>query len=268
MKTCWSQLPLTVHRMSNEAVTVGAVIVTHNSQQWLPDLIASIDGQTRPVDSRVAIDDFSSDATVELLHEAGWTVKQATSSAVDVTTRIAQNFTQGLRTVGDVDFCVLGDHDDYWLPDRVDHQVRLLSDHPEAWMVASDGRIMNQTQTLRDTFPVPADWENLSRQRRIRYALRHSIATGGACAVRPRVLLDPSTLATPVPHGWLHDRWWSLAATAQDAIVLDGQPVIEYRVQEDQQVGLDRGRQLAGIFRPRTSDFLRAREALRLVKQV
>ena len=252
--------------MSNGALTVGAVIVTHNSQQWLPDLIASIDGQTRPVDSRIAIDDFSSDATVEILHEAGWTIEQATSSAVDVTTRIAQNFTQGLRSVGDVDACVLGDHDDYWLPDRVDHQVRLLIDHPEAWMVASDGHIMNQSQTLRDSFPVPADWENLSRQRRIRYVLRHSIATGGACAVRPRVLLDPLTMAAPVPHGWLHDRWWSMTATTQDAIVLDGQSVIEYRVQEDQQVGLDPGRQVAGNFHLKVSDLLRAREALRLFR--
>ncbi len=252
--------------MSDTSATVGAVIVTHNSRQWLPDLIASIDGQTRPVDARIAIDDFSSDATVKILRDAGWTIEQATSTAVDVTTRIAQNFTQGLRTVGDIDFCVLGDHDDYWLPDRVDHQIRLLNNHPEAWMVASDGYIMNQTQTLRDTFPVPADWEDWSYQRRFYYVLRHSIATGGASAVRPRVLLDPLTMAAPVPHGWLHDRWWSMAATAQDAIVLDGQSVIEYRVQEDQQVGLDPGRQVADRFRPRMSDLLRVREAFRLVR--
>ena len=252
--------------MSHKRVTVGAVIVTHNSQQWLPDLIASIDGQTRSVDYRIAIDDASSDATVRLLREAGWIVEQATSMATDVTTRIAQNFTQGVRSLSDVDLCVIGDHDDYWLPDRVDHQTLVLEEHPEAWMVASDGRIMNQSQTLRDTFPIPADWENLSHRRRIRYALRHSIATGGACTVRPAGLLSPSTRATPVPYRWLHDRWWSLSALACDALVIDRQPVVEYRLSDSQHTGLSRGRQSRKVPLPRLDDLGKMRRSVQLLR--
>lgn len=252
--------------MSGDQSRVAAVIVTHNSERWLPDLLASIEGQTQAPDVRLAVDDLSTDSTVSLLEKHGWQVVRSTSSATDVTTRIAQNFAQGVRAVQDCEVAILGDHDDYWLPDRVEHQVRVLKEHPDAWLVASDGRIMNESATLRETFPVPADWPSMTRAKRLRYALRHSIATGGASAVRPRGLLVPASKAVPIPAGWLHDRWWSLAATAGDGLHLDPNAVIEYRVQDGQQVGLDIGRQGRRIPRIRMSDATRARDAARLLR--
>ena len=251
--------------MSVDGSTVAAVVVTHDSENFLPELIASIQGQTRPLDEVIVIDDHSSDATVALARKSGWRVEKATSPATDITTRIAQNFTQGLRAARDFNIVILSDHDDYWLPDRVEHQVRQLQAHPGAWMLASGARIMGSEQTLRDTFPVPGDWEEMSPRRQLRYALRHSLATGGASAVRPRDLLDPANKATPIPAGWLHDRWWSLAATARGALVIDHHPVIEYRVQPDQQVGLAVGRQGSRIPKIRRSDARRAREVARLL---
>lgn len=251
--------------MSADGLRIAAVIVTHNSERFLPELIASIAGQTRVPDEVIVIDDHSTDQTIAMLREAGWTIETATTTATDVSTRIAQNFTQGLRIAQAFDIAVLGDHDDYWLPDRVEHQVHQLQQHSDAWLVASGARIMGSSETLRDTFPIPDDWDRLSRMKRFRYALRHSIATGGACAVRPAKLLNPANKCTPVPAGWLHDRWWSLAATAGSAIIIDPQPVIEYRVQSDQQVGLDVGRQGSRIPRVRSSDVARLLHVARLV---
>ena len=252
--------------MSADGRRVAAVIVTHNSARFLPELVASIQGQTRAPDEVIVIDDHSTDQTFAMLHEAGWTIETTTTSATDVTTRIAQNFAQGVRAARDFDIAVLGDHDDYWLPDRVDHQVHQLHRHPGAWMLASGARIMGRSETLRDTFPMPDDWEDMSRTRKLRYALRHSIATGGASAIRPAELLAPGHKCVPIPRDWLHDRWWSLAATAKDALIIDPHPVIEYRVQSDQQVGLDRGRQGSKLPRVRFDDLSRSRDALRLLR--
>lgn len=251
--------------MSADGLRVAAVIVTHNSERFLPDLIASIKGQTCGPDQVIVIDDHSTDQTIAMLRDAGCTIETATTSATDVTTRIAQNFTQGVRAAKDFDAVVLGDHDDYWLPDRVEHQVHQLEQHPDAWIVASGARIMGSSETLRDTFPIPNDWDEMSRTRKFRYALRHSIATGGACAVRPAQLLAPAHKCVPIPRGWLHDRWWSLASTARNAIILDPHPVIEYRVQSDQQVGLDRGRQGRGVPRLQVNDVRRTKQALKLL---
>jgi hypothetical protein len=76
------------------------------------------------------------------------------------------------------------------------------------------------------------------------YVLRRSVATGGASVLRPSRF--PSL---DVPEGWLHDRWWSLVATAMDGMLIDTASVIGYRVQDHQQVGLDTGGQQGGSVR-------------------
>jgi hypothetical protein len=72
----------------------------------------------------------------------------------------------------------------------------------------------------------------------MRYTVRHSIATGGASALRPAEFADLT-----IPAGWLHDRWWSLVATARRSMLIDTELVIDYRVIDTQEVGLGRGRQ-------------------------
>lgn len=250
--------------MSDDATRVAAVLVTHDSARWLGDLIRSIAAQTRQPDDVVVVDDRSTDGTRDLLRETSWTVVTATSTATDTTTRIAQNFTQGVAQARGFDVAILGDHDDEWLPDRVAHQLAVMEKHPDAWLVASDGLIMGADTTLRDAFPITDHWARMSRGARLRYVMRHSIVTGGASAVRPAHLLDPGTKAVPVPPGWLHDRWWSLSATSCNAIVVDPHPVIRYRLSPDQRVGLTRGRQDRRIFRPRVGDVRRVWDVLRL----
>jgi len=96
-------------------------------------------------------------------------------------------------------------------------------------------------ETLRDAFPVPATWDGLAPADRMRYALRHSVATGGASMIRPAAFPELS-----VPQGWLHDRWWSLVATVREGMLIDQEAVIDYRVQPGQQVGLDSAAQRHG----------------------
>lgn len=223
---------------------VAALLVTKDARRWLPALLDSIAAQSRPPDHFVAVDDGSTDGTVDLLRAAGADVVAATSTDVDRVTRIARNFVQGVRACAGADVVVLGDHDDVWHPDRVAHQLAVLAATPRALMVASDGRIVGSSGsggTLRDAFPVPARWAALTAPERMAAGLRSSVATGGASAIRPA-----SFPTVDVPPGWLHDRWWSLVALARDGLVLDDDVVIDYRVQDGQQVGLDRAAQRPG----------------------
>ena len=221
------------------------VLVTHNSQQFLAELLDSIDGQTRPLDQLIVIDDNSTDSTRSILSERGITAIASTSVATDLSTRIASNFLQGVRCAPPESIVILGDHDDTWLPNRVEHQSHIMASFPQAAMLASDGYTTNSTKstnpTLRSTFPVPEHWSDLTRRAQFTYAVKHSIATGGASAVRP------SRLPATIPTGWLHDRWWSLAAVSKKAMVLDSVPVINYRISPSQQVGLDTQAQHQGI---------------------
>lgn len=224
-----------------DAARVAVVLVTHNSEGVLAQTLASIDQQTQSADFLLAVDDYSSDRSAELLHGSGFSVARATSSSADVNTRIAQNFLQGVRLARLVgaDLVVLGDHDDIWHSDRIEHQSRLLASRPTAAMVASDGYLIDEhgaavPGTIRQSFPVLGDFTSWSPRKQWAYALRHSLATGGASAIRPAALDDWS-----IPAGWLHDRWWSLAALRRQALMIDEKAVVDYRLSDEQQIGLD-----------------------------
>ena len=232
---------------------VAAVLVTHNSEQWITKTISSVLQQTQAPVNIVIIDDRSTDDTMKILEKQQglspipFTIQQASSSARNITTRIASNFVQGVQLAANLgaDLVVLGDHDDTWHPDRISRQCVLLDQQPQALMVASDGNLVgsgavgSSEGTIRGTFPVPSDWQGLTPVEQLCYTLRHSIATGGASMLRPRHFAG----GLEVPKGWLHDRWWSLVAVVRSGMIIDEGIVIDYLVQAGQQVGLRTGNQ-------------------------
>ena len=232
---------------------VGVVLVTHNSVRWIDETLDSIQAQKMQPHRIVVIDDYSTDATssildswTEKLRDAGIdvTVSSATSMSDDPVTRIAQNFCQGVRACSSLDFVALGDHDDTWLPDRLNEQVASMRADPSILMLANDGLVEATSTTLFDSFGVPGNLEVGDPVYLFRHVIRHSIATGGASMVRPQRLIESGALVPPA--GWLHDRWWSLVAASRGALRLSATPVIRYRISRTQVIGLDRGRQTEG----------------------
>jgi glycosyltransferase involved in cell wall biosynthesis len=219
--------------------SVGVVIVTHNSERWLEGTLRSVVHQSRTPDEFVIVDDASTDATLGIISDVlpGARVVPALTRSRDRSTRIAQNFVQGVRACK-ADFVILGDHDDLWSRERVAHQVGRLEAHPHAAMVASSATLIDDegrviSGTLRGTFPVPASFMTWPRGRQVTFAIARSIATGGVSALRPSAFAS-----LDVPDGWLHDRWWSLAAVQQGGFILDDGIVAQYRVSPGQEVGL------------------------------
>ncbi len=227
---------------------VGAVLVTHNSAGWLTETWESIAAQDHPVSHIVVVDDHSTDGTRSLIADRARDPRLAdtridvvlsTSTSPSVTTRIAQNFAQGVLELRSLDAVVLSDHDDLWRPDRV-------SRHLHAWdaatlMVAGNGSIMASQGTLFEAFDVPAGIGSWDARSLLRWVIRRSVVTGGAGMVNARALTQLPGFVPPT--GWLHDRWWSILAASRAGLRIDSQPVIDYRLSESQQVGLDRGRQ-------------------------
>jgi GT2 family glycosyltransferase len=52
---------------------ITAILITHNGQTWLPEVIASLYSQNRKVDRIIAVDTGSTDASAEILRRAGIT---------------------------------------------------------------------------------------------------------------------------------------------------------------------------------------------------
>jgi len=240
-------------------MSVAAVIVTHNSAQFIGETLASVKAQTQLPDQIVVIDDFSSDNTIQIVREhlvsAGipYVIHPATTEATDLHTRIAQNFMQGVKEAQNkgAEVIVLGDHDDIWHENRIAQHMQIFNKNPHAAMIAADAVIKSDdnshaelsamASTLRSSFPVPVNFNDLRTTQQFSYVLKHSVATGGASAIKPAMFHN-----FEIPKGWLHDRWWSLAATAHRGLVIDNTPVIDYRITAAQQVGLDTAHQQAG----------------------
>lgn len=241
------------------APQIGVVLVTHNSSQWISSTLDSIAGQTVQPTRVLIVDDHSVDDTIrnvnrwiESLDRSRTTVQVLTStdSSADTRTRIARNFAQGVLAMQDLDLVALGDHDDMWLPERLEVQSRLMRDEG-AILLASNGVIGNSSDTLFGAFDVPADFSNWNAPRKLRHVLRHSVATGGASMLRLGALTRSPNFVPP--RGWLHDRWWSIVAAARGGLQVSEEPVIRYRLSDEQSVGLNRGRQeIRGMTRLRS----------------
>lgn len=219
-------------------MTSSCIVVTaHGDAPFLGETLRSIDIQTRAADGRIAVVDRVSRAIVEQFLHHHFTVLEATSIERDPSTRIAQNFLQGVRAAKEFDVVILGDHDDIWHAARVERHLAIMDD--DRWlMTAGNGLIIDAEgncmhESLRDVFPVPSGWNGAPVGQNFRYVVRHSVATGGASAIRTAFFADRT-----IPRGWLHDRWWSLAAAKRGVLHIDDTEVIDYRVTGNQQVGL------------------------------
>ena len=255
---------------------IAAAVVTYNGAAWIREVLTSILDQSTGLDQVVVVDDHSVDATCEIIRATfgaqirlipSQLPRQGTTS-VSIYTRIAANFVQAVRECGDAELVALADQDDVWHRDRVAAQIEGIG---SATMIASDGALVDDSGraiggTLRSVFPIPAGFAASSPAQRMRMALRHSIATGSASVIRPRRLAESGVL--DAPPGWLHDRWWSLAACALDSMVVDDTPVIDYRISGEQVVGLDRRAQQGSRLARLVDHGRRARESMAKVTAV
>ena len=255
--------------------SIGVALVTHDSEGVLVQTLESIEQQSMPVTHIRVVDDASTDSTIDILtrwcHDmrsrgVDATFVAATSTDSNTITRTAQNFTQAVRALEGCDLVALADHDDIWLPDRIQTQATLMDRHSDTLMLASNGSISGEPgpQTLFEAFDVPIDLTERMCVDVARFVIRQSVATGSASMVRPGLLTALPNF-TP-PEGWLHDRWWSILAASRCGLRIDETPVIDYRVTSTQQVGLDRRRQsshgFSRVAASRRSDFAKFRDLM------
>jgi glycosyltransferase involved in cell wall biosynthesis len=239
------------------AADTAAVMVTHNGARFLRQQCDSIFRQTLLPAVLIVVDDASRDTTRDLLHEISGAASVPMelivvdgSDAPDWKSRIAANMMTGLVAASEYRVAILSDQDDEWLPDRLATQRATLLGTPGVLLVAGDAILIDEHgqplgERLRDRFPLPPGWDALDAPARVRAALRRPIVTGAATAMGPELV----RLMSPVPKGWLHDRWATLVAVARNGVLLQDDPVIRYRIHDRQVIGARQA--LAGTGRAR-----------------
>ncbi|WP_353815387.1 glycosyltransferase family 2 protein [Agromyces sp. SYSU T00266] len=249
-------------RPAARATTVSVVIGTHNGARFVGEQVATILGQTRPVDEIVVSDDASADDTIAIVERAVQEYR-ATGAAVDllvlrndVPLGVTANFEQALRAAtGDV--IALSDQDDLWHPDRIAVALAAFEERPSLCLVAGDAELVDAQGTampasLFDTLgidePLRASVDGAAAFDEL---LRRNLLTGATMMLR-RELVE---LAAPFPASWVHDEWLAVVAAVSGGIGFRAERLIGYRQHGSNQIGvtsLDWGGRIDRLRAPRT----------------
>ena len=132
---------------------VSVIVPTYKGTEFLREAIDSILAQTYPAVEPVIINDGSPDNTAEVLAEYGDRIVAITQQ--NAGTASARN--RGLKEITG-DYVAFLDHDDLWHPDKLEKQMALFNQFPEAGMVYC-GRQFFDHYTRKITSEHPAEAE-------------------------------------------------------------------------------------------------------------
>ena len=127
----------------SKAMKISAIIPTFNAGNYIIPLLESISHQTRLPDEVVVSDDASTDSTIELIEEFASQANIPIKILHHEPEGISANYTNALfNSSGDI--VIVGDHDDIWLPNKVEYIHRAFSENPEVAVVATDSEIVDE----------------------------------------------------------------------------------------------------------------------------
>lgn len=221
---------------------VSVALCTYNGARYLPEQLASIEAQSRPVDEMVICDDGSTDATPRIVADFAERVPFPVRLEVNQPNLgSTKNFEKALLACrGDV--LLLCDQDDRWMPNRVARTLAYFEQNPGMDAVFSNARVMDD-----DSQPTGRTiWEEVQftpeLQQRWKAGEAHEVVfngyvvTGATLSVRRRAL----ALTVPFPTRFeklIHDGWIALVLAVKGTIGFIDEELIWYRRHAEQQVG-------------------------------
>lgn len=222
---------------------VSVALASCEGARFIDEQLQSLAEQTRPPDELVVCDDASEDDTRERVRAFARTVDFPVRVEVhEQRLGITGNFASALtRTTGDVVF--FADQDDVWAPRKIERLAGVLDSEPDVGAVFCNGRCVDATGS-----PLGFDlWQSLgfdAREQRdvangraVDVFLRHVVAAGTTLAFRG----EYRELCLPFPSlRSAHDAWVAFVISATAGVRALDEPLIDYRLHGDNQIGIQR----------------------------
>ncbi len=112
---------------------VSVVIPAYNAARFLPQAIAGLRAQTRPVDEILIVDDGSKDDTAQVVAGLGEGITYIRQDNAGVSAARNKGIAEATG-----DLVAFLDADDFWLPEKLEKQLAVFRRHPGVGLVASD----------------------------------------------------------------------------------------------------------------------------------
>lgn len=198
---------------------VSVVMATYNGEKFLRMQLDSVIQQSYSPIEIIAVDDCSTDNTVNILNEYAAQHNNFTVVINEHNLGYQKNFEKGFL-LAKGDFIAPCDQDDIWLPNKIEKLLACIGSHAIAFcnsaFIDSDGNPLGQsifdTKNLTD-FNSP-----------IMYTVGAS-APGHAMLITKQVALD----AMPFPTLVSHDNWLGFVATFYNSLKFLNEPLVLYR---------------------------------------
>jgi len=198
---------------------VSIVLATFNGEAFLAQLLDSVLAQTYPNIEIVAVDDGSTDTTINILNSYASTNGKIKVFANSVNIGYIKNFQKACK-LSSGEYIALCDQDDEWHIDKVKHMIETIGEHP---MVYCDSIVCDEH--LGDTGKRISSFVNC----RSRYScLELSVFCriyGNATLFKRSLFEDADPFPDMIPHDW----WLSYVATLHGGIKYLDEPLILYR---------------------------------------
>jgi glycosyltransferase involved in cell wall biosynthesis len=118
--------------MPSASPKVSVIIPSYNCERYIAQTIDSVLNQTFKDFELIVVDDGSADRTRDIVASYG----PAVQLIAQQNTRVCAARNRGISEARGQYVCLM-DHDDYWFPHKIEQQVSLLEDNPEAGVVYS-----------------------------------------------------------------------------------------------------------------------------------
>lgn len=209
---------------------ISVAMATYNGEKYIREQLETILNQTVPVDEIIVSDDGSKDSTLDIVRSLG-------DSRIKIITGNPRpgycgNFEYALKhTTGDIIF--LADQDDVWMPERVEHNLRIFQDFPNIELVITNGTLIDKDGNHLDGQFNHIIIEHESLMLKQTDYLAKSVYTwlaGGMTMAIRRVFL---CTILPFPDSeTAHDHWISFCAIRNNSAYYLDLPLIKYRIHD------------------------------------
>ena len=204
---------------NNNYPLVSIVLATYNGEKFLEEQLDSIVRQTYPNIEIIAVDDCSSDKTVEILRKYALEHKNFRVVVNDVNLGYVKNFEKActLATGEYISFC---DQDDVWDLEKTALLMGSIGQHP---VIYCDSAFFDAD--LHSMGRNHSDLKNLASYDNCLYFATDN-CVGGHAMIMQRNMLDD---ALPFPVEMPYDLWLAFVATFRGEIKYFNQPFVKWR---------------------------------------
>jgi glycosyltransferase involved in cell wall biosynthesis len=204
--------------MSN-ASTVSVVLGTYNGETYLREQLDSVLAQTYPFLEIIAIDDGSSDSTVEILKEYAARDPRIKVVVNEQNLGFIRNFEKGC-SLASGRWISLCDQDDYWLPDKIKKMVNAIGDYP---MVYCDSILCDENlRPLGNRISDLVHYQSFDDPRQLCVFSR---MYGHATLITRELFTRSRPFLKEVPH----DGWLAYHATLYGGVLYLPEVLVNYR---------------------------------------